>query len=147
MRDGEPVRIVVRGRTGAGRHTLLASLAARAGRALGIIDLSTVPREPSRGAQTLAAVLRRAMLRGLIPCVDGLELISSEDPDTKIQIGAALRNHPGPIAVRLPTDARIPLDPGYLSLDLPVLDERRSSRSRVGSVSYTHLTLPTKRIV
>ncbi|HEU4730546.1 MAG TPA: hypothetical protein VFT22_21760, partial [Kofleriaceae bacterium] len=128
-REDEPVRIVVRGRTGCGRHTLLTSLAARAGRSLGVIDLSTIPREASRAAQTLEAVLRRAMLRGLVPCVDGLELISSEDPDTKIQIGAALRNHPGPIAIRLPADAQIPLDPGYLLLDLPARNEQQRGES------------------
>ena len=43
--EDEPARIVVRGRAGSGRHTLLASLAARAGRALGVIDLATMPRE------------------------------------------------------------------------------------------------------
>ena len=123
-REDEPVRIVVRGRTGTGRHTLLTSLAARAGRSLGVVDLSTVPREPGRLAHMLEAVLRRAMLRGLVPCVDGLELVSSEDPDTKVQIAAILRNHPGPIALRLPTEAQIPLDPGYLLLDLPLRNER-----------------------
>jgi hypothetical protein len=128
-REAQPVRIAVRGRTGCGRHTLLAALAARAGRALGVIDLSTVPREAGRGAPTLEAVLRRAMLRGLIPCIDGLELISSEDPDTKIQIAAALRGHPGPIALRLPADAQIPLDPGYLLLDLPSRNERERGAS------------------
>jgi hypothetical protein len=128
-RDGEPVRIAVRGRTGSGRHTLLTSLAARAGRSLGVIDLSTIPREPRRAAQALEAVLRRAMLRGLVPCIDGLELISSEDPDVKIQIGAALRNHPGPIALRLPADAQIPLDPGYLLLDLPQRNEQLRGES------------------
>jgi hypothetical protein len=74
-REPQPVRIAVRGRTGCGRHSLLAALAARAGRALGVIDLSTIPRDAGRGAPTLEAVLRRAMLRGLVPCIDGLELI------------------------------------------------------------------------
>jgi len=141
VRDGEPVRIVVRGRTGSGRHTLLTSLASQAGRSLGIIDLSTVPREPSRAAATLAAVLRRAMLRGLIPCIDGLELISSEDPDTKLQIGAVLRNHPGPIAVRLPTDARIPLDPGYLLLDIPQRNEQQRAESWTIALARHHIEL------
>jgi ATPase family associated with various cellular activities (AAA) len=128
-RDRAPVRIVVRGRTGSGRHTLLAALAGRAGRALGVIDMSTMPREASRAAQALEAVLRRALLRGLVPCVDGLELISSEDPDIKIQVGAVLRNHPGPIALRLPTEAAILLDPGYLLLDLPQRNERERGES------------------
>jgi len=141
MRDGEPVRIVVRGRTGSGRHTLLTSLASKAGRSLGIIDLSTVPREPSRAAQTLEAVLRRAMLRGLLPCIDGLELIASDDPDTKIQICAVLRNHPGPIAVRLPPDARIPLDPGYLLLDLPQRNEQQRAASWTIALARHHIEL------
>ena len=65
-REDKPVRVVVRGRTGSGRHTLLTSLAARAGRSLGVIDLAMVPREPGRLAHTLELLLRRAMLRGLI---------------------------------------------------------------------------------
>jgi hypothetical protein len=141
-RDGGPVRIAVRGRTGSGRHTLLTSLAARAGRSLGVIDLSTIPREPSRAAQTLEAVLRRAMLRGLVPCIDGLELISSEDPDTKIQIGAALRNHPGPIAIRLPAEAQVPLDPGYLLLDLPQRNEQLRGESWTVALDRHHIELP-----
>jgi SpoVK/Ycf46/Vps4 family AAA+-type ATPase len=129
-RDNEPVRIVVRGRTGGGRHTLLTSLAARAGRSLGVIDLSTVPREGGRVAGMLEDVLRRAMLRGLLPCVDGLEIATSvENPDVKIQLAAVLRNHPGPIALRLPAEAVVPLDPGYLQLDVPGRDERLRTES------------------
>ncbi|MDQ3297412.1 MAG: AAA family ATPase [Myxococcota bacterium] len=122
-RENEPVRIVVRGRTGAGRHTLLTSLAARAGRSLGIIDITTIPRETGKLAPAVEAVLRRALLRGLIPCIDGLELLAAEEPDTKTQIGIVLRSHPGPIAIRLPADAQIPLDPGYLLLDVPGRNE------------------------
>ena len=139
---GEPVRIVVRGRTGVGRHTLLTSLAARAGRAVGVIDLSTVPREAGRLAQTLEAVLRRAMLRGLVPCVDGLELIGVEDPDTKIQVAAVLRQHPGSIALRLPTDATIPLEPGYLLLDLPTRNERQRGESWAVALERHQIDLP-----
>jgi hypothetical protein len=128
-REGEPARLVVRGRTGSGRHTLLTSLAARAGRSLGVINLSTVPRETGKLAATLEAVLRRAMLRGLLPCVDGLELVGTDDPDLKIQIAATLRNHPGPLALRLPSEAAVPLDPGYLLLDLPTRNERQRAES------------------
>ena len=59
-RDGEDVRIVIRGRTGSGRHTLLAALAQRVGRAIGTIDLMAGPREPTRVAATLEAALRCA---------------------------------------------------------------------------------------
>ena len=123
-RDDEPLRMVVRGRTGVGRHTLLTSLAARAGRSLGVIDLATVPREAGGLATVLEGALRRAMLRGLVPCVDGVEVAGVDDPDTRTQLMAVLRAHPGPIAIRLPTDAQIPLDPGYLLLDVPSRNER-----------------------
>ncbi|HEX4455060.1 MAG TPA: ATP-binding protein [Kofleriaceae bacterium] len=123
-RDDEPLRMIVRGRTGVGRHTLLTSLAARAGRSLGVIDLATVPREAGGLANVLEGALRRAMLRGLVPCVDGLEVAGVDDPDMRTQLMGVLRNHPGPIAVRLPTDAQIPLDPGYLLLDVPSRNER-----------------------
>jgi len=139
---GEPVRIVVRGRTGSGRHTFLTSLAARAGRGVGVIDLSTVPRESGRLAATLEGVLRRAMLRGLLPCVDGLELIGAEDPDTKIQVAAVLRTHPGPIALRLPTDAVIPLEPGYLLLDLPTRNEAQRGESWSVALERHQIDLP-----
>ncbi|HEX7843062.1 MAG TPA: ATP-binding protein, partial [Kofleriaceae bacterium] len=141
-RDGQPVRIAVRGRTGCGRHTLLTSLAARAGRSLGIIDQSTLPREASRAAAALEGALRRAMLRGLLPCVDGVELISSEDPDAKIQIGAVLRGHPGPLALRLPSEASVPLDPRDLLLDIPVRNERERGESWAVALARHHIDLP-----
>jgi hypothetical protein len=128
-RDELDARIVLRGRTGAGRHTLLAALADRVGRAIGVIDLTGSTRDPSRVAGTLEAALRRAKLRGLIPCVDGVELIGSDDPDLRLQITAVLRRHPGPLALRLPPEARPPLDPGYLLLDLPARSEHERAIS------------------
>ncbi|HEX7700755.1 MAG TPA: hypothetical protein VF403_08540, partial [Kofleriaceae bacterium] len=142
QRPDEPVRIVVRGRTGSGRHTFLTSLAARAGRSVGVIDLTTVPREAGRLANVLDAVLRRAMLRGLLPCVDGLELISAEDPETKIQIAAILKSHPGPIAIRLPTDAPPPLEPGYIMLDIPIRNERQRVDSWTLALERHQIDLP-----
>jgi hypothetical protein len=118
-RDEGYARIVVRGRTGSGRHTLLVSLAARAGRSLAIIDVGTMPRETHEVTPALEGALRRALLRGLIPCVDGLDLVGSDDPDKKVQLAAVLRRHPGPLALRLPPDAEILLEPGYLLLELP----------------------------
>ena len=126
----EPIRLVVRGRTGSGRHTFLTSIAARAGRPLGIIDMTSIPRDAGRIGPMLESVLRRAMLRGLLPCVDGLDLLSNaEDPDTKIQLAAALKGHPGPLAIRLPPEARVPLDPGYLVIDIPTRNERQRVES------------------
>jgi hypothetical protein len=93
-REEEDVRIVLRGRTGAGRHTLLAALAARVGRAIGVIDLTATPRDRTRIAATLETALRRAKLRGLVPCVDGFDLIDPENPDLRQQISTVLRRHP-----------------------------------------------------
>jgi hypothetical protein len=140
-RDDGPARIVVRGRTGCGRHTLLAALAARARRALGIIDLSTMPRDAQRLPAALAGALRRAKLRGLLPCIDGLELAGADDPDAKIQLGIVLRDHPGPITVRLPAEARVPLDPGYLLLDVPARNEHDRALSWIASLARHHIEL------
>ncbi len=140
-REDEPARVVVRGRTGGGRHTLLASLAHRAGRDLGIIDLATVPREATVLASVLEAVLRRALLRGLVPCVDGLEIVGIDDPDMRTQVSAVLRNHPGPICVRLPPDAQVILDPGYLMLDVPMRNEQQRSESWAAALSRHHIEL------
>jgi AAA+ superfamily predicted ATPase len=119
-----PPRIVVRGRSGSGRRTLLAALAAQAGRALGVIDLSGAPRDAGRLLELLRASLRRALMRGWIPCVEGLDFVPDDDANMREGIATTLREHPGPLALRLPPMFRAPLDPGYLSLDLPVLDER-----------------------
>ena len=141
-RPGEPPRIVVRGRTGCGRHTLLAALAARASRSLGVIDLTTMPRDPVRLPADLAAALRRAKLRGLLPCVDGLDLIGGDDPDTNAQLVIVLRDHPGPIALRLPAEARVPLDPGYLLLDIPQRTELLRGQSWAASLARHSIELP-----
>ncbi len=140
-REGEPARIVVRGRTGSGRHALFASLAARAGRELAIIDLATVPREANVMAAVLEAVLRRALLRGLVPCVDGLEIVSADDPDMRTQVSAVLRGHPGPIAIRLPPDALIILDPGYQLIDLPMRNERERAVSWAAALTRHNIEL------
>ena len=125
----EPLRIVVRGRVGSGRHALLAALAARAGRTLGVIDTATMPRG-ERLKATLQQALRRALLRGALPCVDNLDTaLPSDDRDTLIQITALLREHPGPLALRLPPEATVALDPGYLLLQIPPRDERQRTAS------------------
>ncbi|HEY0195405.1 MAG TPA: ATP-binding protein [Kofleriaceae bacterium] len=140
-RANEPARLVLRGRTGAGRHTLLAALAARVGRAIGIIDVSNVQRDRTRVTTILEGALRRAKLRGLVPCVDGLELIDPENPELRQHITAVLRRHPGPLAVRLPLDGRPPLDPGYLQLDLPVRTEYERVVSWSSALARHHIEL------
>jgi SpoVK/Ycf46/Vps4 family AAA+-type ATPase len=141
-RDRDPARIVVRGRTGSGRHTLLAALAARAHRSLGIIDLTTMPRDANRLPAMLESALRRAKLRGLLPCIDGLELAGIDDPDIKVGVTAVLRDHPGPLTLRLPAEARIPLDPGYLLLDVPQRNEQQRQESWAVALDRHAIDLP-----
>jgi AAA+ superfamily predicted ATPase len=110
-------RVVVRGCTGSGRRTLLASLAQLAGRTLATIDAASMLRDNHPGA--LTEQLQRAHLRGWLPCVDGLDAIGSDDV-TMRGVRAALRAHHGPLAVRLSRHAQPPLDPGYTMIDLPI---------------------------
>jgi hypothetical protein len=141
-REQEPARLVVRGRTGSGRHTLLASLAARAHRDLGVIDLGGVPRDPGLVASVLETALRHALLRGLVPCIDGLEMFVTDEPDTRVRIMSVLRSHPGALALRLPPEAPPLLDPGYLMLDIPVRNERERSISWGVSLQRHSIELP-----
>jgi hypothetical protein len=141
-RDGQHARLVLRGRAGVGRHTLLVSLAARAGRSVGIVDLANLPRTTHEQAEALEAALRRAHLRGLVPCVDGLELVGTDDPDRKIQLASVLRRHPGPLALRLPPEGEVMLDPGYLSLELPQRNERERIESWRASLDRHNIDLP-----
>jgi hypothetical protein len=116
-------RIAVRGRPGAGRRTLLAAIAAEANRALGVVDISVLPRRDGALAQAIAASMRSAQLAGLLPCVLGLEDIAFGERDVREAAAEVLRAHPGPLAVVLPADATAPLDAGHISIDLPVLGE------------------------
>ena len=116
-----PLRIVIRGRVGSGRHTLLAVIAAVARRRLGAIDATAIVRDPRLRISELAVALDRAHLAGLLPCVDGLELIASHDVVTRDSVRDVLRRHAGPLAIRLPPEVQAPLDPGSVLVDLPAL--------------------------
>src|SRR5207237_880306 len=65
-------RIVVRGRVGTGRRTLLAALAVYAGRALAVIDAQALPSAAEAFVVELSRCLRRAQLAGLVPCIANL---------------------------------------------------------------------------
>jgi hypothetical protein len=123
----EPARVVVRGRLGSGRRSVCAALAELANRTLGVIDLGDAPRD-TRLTETLALALQRAMVRGWLPCVQGLEHALDQDRDLRAQVAAVLRAHPGPVFLRLPPDAAPPLDPGFVLLELPPLDEHGRDR-------------------
>jgi hypothetical protein len=110
-------RVVVTGRSGSGRRTLLATLAQLAGRTLATIDVAMLIREKRVG--DLAGMLQHADLRGWLPCVDGLDAITSDDAATRGTIRELLRDHVGPLAVRLARHSPPPLVPGYLLIELP----------------------------
>lgn len=116
-------RVALRGRMGTGRRTLLASLAAKAGRDVAIIDATRLPRKLEDFADALRTELTRALLRRLIPCVTRLEDLSFEERTWHELVKDVLRAHPGPLAVRLPAGAQVPFDPGHLVLDLPTPGE------------------------
>jgi hypothetical protein len=123
-----PGRVVVRGRSGAGRHTLLATLAKAANRALAVIDATTILRDMQRRPDRLRVALRQAHLLGLLPCVDGLDALPADDRAARDVVAHVLDDHPGPLAVRLPWDGEPILAPGYVQIDLPALSiEQRTA--------------------
>ena len=122
-RTPAPARIVLRGRGGSGRRTLLAALAAEAGRPLGIVDATMLPRADMQFAIALRSTLRRAHLAGLLPCVVGLDEIAFAERSGCEVATELLRAHAGPVAVVLPATADAPFAPGHVAIDLPVLPE------------------------
>jgi len=122
-RAASPARVVVRGRAGTGRRTLLAACAAKANRALGLIDAAVLPRDAQRFASSLHLGLQRAQLAGLLPVVHGLEAVVIGDRTGPELAREVLAAHPGPLAVLARSDARLPLPPGHVVIDVPPLSE------------------------
>lgn len=117
-RGPSPVRVVIRGRASSGRRTLAASLAARAGRGLGVVALGGASSDADR---TLERGLRDVSLRGDLPCVSLDDL--PDDPGATARLRAVLDGHPGPLFVRSPVSGDVPLAPGHEVVELPVLTE------------------------
>jgi hypothetical protein len=118
-----PARVALRGRAGAGRRTLLAALADRAGRELGVIDALQLPRDPDRFVAALATALRRAQLAGLVPVVSGLDAVVFAERGGADLAREVLAAHPGPLALLSPPDLRAPLPIAHVVIDLPALSE------------------------
>jgi ATPase family associated with various cellular activities (AAA) len=146
-----PARIVIRGRRGAGRHTLIAAIARRVDRAIAAIDVTML----SAGANlppALAQELIRANLAGCVPVVSGLEAIG-HDPEVRIHVQTLLRRHPGPLVLRSAPDAELPLDPERIEVTLPALSlgeraaawERALSRRDLGSLDDAVLAMLAAR--
>jgi hypothetical protein len=124
-------RLVIRGRVGAGRHALLAILAEASGRRLAVIDAAPMLRDLRNRSDQLRLALRRAHVLGLLPCIDGLEHLASDDQIARETVREIVAQHPGALAIRLPWDAEPPIDPGHLAIDLPQLsgDQRLTAWS------------------
>ena len=116
-------RIVVRGRTGSGRKTLLASLAAAAGRELAVIDAVALPRTADVFTLELRYALRRAHLAGFVPCIINLDEVMFDERPARDIVVETLRLHPGPIAAISTTEAPSPFPAGHIAIALPVLAE------------------------
>ena len=137
----DPVRLVLRGRRGAGRHTLVATLAAKVGCRVAAIDASRLGREPQRFAAHLALELVRARLRRAVPVVSNLEAIGTDDADVRDHIEQVLRAHPGPVVLRVaPETTTLPLAPGYLAFAIPALSEAERTAAWRASLARACVT-------
>jgi ATPase family associated with various cellular activities (AAA)/Winged helix domain, variant len=116
-----PLRLVVRGRVGSGRRSLVAALAATTGRRIAVIDASLFT-GPGR-LDGLRITARRASLRGLVPLIDGIDEMAEEDRAALRGMREVFAGHPGPLAIRLGWDTTPPLGPGYVQIDLPPASE------------------------
>jgi len=112
-----PVRIVVRGRRGSGRHALVAALAARIDRPIACIDASLVP------VDELARELLRASLVRAIPVISNALPPSEAERETRLRVLQILQAHPGPLVLRAGPDGAVPLEPGFVEVSLPALSE------------------------
>jgi hypothetical protein len=126
-RDATPARIVVRGRRGSGRHTLIAALAARVGRDIAQVDITRLPKASL--ASGLALELVRADLSGCVPVVSGLEAVPRDDAEALRHVEAVLRRHSGPVVVRSAADVELPLAPERIDVTLPPLTLSQRSQA------------------
>ncbi|HEV7553838.1 MAG TPA: ATP-binding protein, partial [Kofleriaceae bacterium] len=121
-------RIVVRGRIGSGRRTLLATLAAEAGRDVAVIDATTLASQADAFVVEIRRALRRAHLTGLIPCIVDLAEVTFDERPGREVAAETLRAHPGPVALIASSDTAVPFPAGHVSIELPVLPETERRR-------------------
>jgi SpoVK/Ycf46/Vps4 family AAA+-type ATPase len=124
----DPVRVVIRGRRGSGRHAAIAALASRVDRRIACIDAGQLPHGPAR-AEALRRELSRAAIARAIPVISGVEARDGADSAVALQIAQVLRAHPGPLVVRTSEHARIPVPPGALDVTLPPLSDADRRRA------------------
>jgi hypothetical protein len=143
-----PLRLVLRGRRGAGRHSVIAALAARVGRRVAAIDAGRLPRAAHRLAVGLRVELVRALLRRAIPVISGLETVDTGGSDGQGAITDAIteviRMHPGPIVIRTTPEGSLPIEPGYVSIKFPPVSE--SDRTRLWSEALARARLTARDV-
>jgi hypothetical protein len=120
-----PARVVVRGRRGSGRHTIIGALAQRVGRDVAEVDVARLPRNGLAAA--LALELQRAELSSCVPIVSGLENLPKDDQELVRHVGSVLRRHAGPLVIRAAPDVELPLQPERIDVTLPPLSLRQRS--------------------
>lgn len=120
-RSGTP--LVLRGRKGSGRTTLLAGLAAAANRRLAMIELPYLDAASVELPAALSRALRRCGIAGWVPCVSGFDSSSVADRDARERIGRVLDDHGGPLVLRLLPEELPVIRPGYRLVELPPLME------------------------
>jgi hypothetical protein len=138
----DPLRLVLRGRRGSGRRSVIAALAAQIGRGIDDIDCARLPRDGAAMAATLAGELRRAVLRGRIPVVSGLELADPSDGEGQDRLRMVIRAHPGPVVVRTAHEAQLPIDPGAETVVLAALSETQRAAFWRAALARTAMTAP-----
>jgi hypothetical protein len=121
--DHAPLRLVVRGRRGSGRHSIVAALAARLEREIVAVDTTRFPRGRREVVAALRAALFRASMHGLVPVLSGLEQLEPTEVELRDAVRQVLRQHPGVVVVRTSPEGNLPLDPGFASITLPQLLE------------------------
>jgi hypothetical protein len=119
--DARPPRVVIRGRRGSGRHTLIAALAARVGCTIAAIDVERLPRGTAAFGAALRAELANAAIARAVPVVSGFESLDPKDAELLHHAREIVRAHPGPIAIRAGVDDELPIAPGFAAVVLPPL--------------------------
>ncbi|TMQ08532.1 MAG: ATP-binding protein [Deltaproteobacteria bacterium] len=134
-----PLRLVIRGRRGSGRHSVVAALAARIGRELAAIDATRFPRGRRELIAALRAALFRAAMHGLVPVLSGLEQLEPTETELRDAVRQVLRQHPGAIVVRTSPEGNLPLDPGFVSVTLPALLETERAEAWASATAAANL--------
>jgi hypothetical protein len=134
-----PLRLVVRGRRGSGRHSIVAALAARIEREIVAIDTARFPHARREAVDLLRAALFRASIHGLVPVLSGLEQLEPTETELRDAVRQVLRQHPGAVVVRTSPEGNLPLDPGFVSITLPPLLESERANAWAAALEAAEL--------